>query len=174
MAKMGISVISSYRGAYNFEAVGLSRTLVADFLPGMTSRLSGIGLSGIQQKVLEMHARAYAEDFVALPVGGFYRYRRGGEQHGFEGTLVHTLQTAVATDSYATFRRYSEGLRKLPPINLRDLLEFNPKRAAGISVDEGASITEIRKRLVRPGTSRAALGPAAHDTLAIATNRSGA
>ena len=26
MSKMGISVISSYRGGYNFEAVGLSRT----------------------------------------------------------------------------------------------------------------------------------------------------
>ena len=33
MSKMGISVISSYRGAYNFEAVGLSRTLVAEYLP---------------------------------------------------------------------------------------------------------------------------------------------
>src|SRR6185503_17230521 len=88
MSKMGIAVISSYRGAYNFEAVGLSRTLVAEFFPGMTSRLSGLGLAGIQQKVLEMHRRAYAEDFVALPVGGFYRYRRGGEQHGFDGTLI--------------------------------------------------------------------------------------
>jgi glutamate synthase (NADPH) large chain len=173
MSKMGISVISSYRGAYNFEAVGLSRTLVADFLPGMTSRLSGIGLAGIQQKVLEMHARAYAEDFVALPVGGFYRYRRGGEQHGFEGTLVHTLQTAVANDSYATFRRYSEGLRKLPPISLRDLLDFNPKGPA-ISVDEVESITEIRKRLVTPGISLGALGPEAHETLSIAMNRIGA
>ncbi len=173
MSKMGISVISSYRGAYNFEAVGLSRTLVADFLPGMTSRLSGLGLAGIQQKVLEMHSRAYAEDFVALPVGGFYRYRRGGEQHGFEGTLVHTLQTAVANDSYATFRRYSEGLRKLPPINLRDLLEFNPK-SAGVSVDEVESITEIRKRLVAPGISLGALGPEAHETLSIAMNRIGA
>ncbi|HKF73717.1 MAG TPA: glutamate synthase-related protein, partial [Stellaceae bacterium] len=173
MSKMGISVISSYRGAYNFEAVGLSRTLVADFLPGMTSRLSGLGLAGIQQKVLEMHARAYDEDFVALPVGGFYRYRRGGEQHGFEGTLVHTLQTAVATDSYATFKRYTEALRKLPPINLRDLLDFKPK-GVGISVDEVESITEIRKRLVAPGISLGALGPEAHETLSIAMNRIGA
>ena len=173
MSKMGISVISSYRGAYNFEAVGLSRTLVADFLPGMTSRLSGLGLAGIQQKVLEIHRRAYAEDFVALPVGGFYRYRRGGEQHGFEGTLVHTLQTAVATDSYGTFKRYTEGLRKLPPINLRDLLDFKPK-GSGISVDEVESITEIRKRLVAPGISLGALGPEAHETLSIAMNRIGA
>ena len=50
MAKMGISVISSYRGGLNFEAVGLSRALVAEFFPGMTSRISGIGLIGIQRK----------------------------------------------------------------------------------------------------------------------------
>ena len=35
MSKMGIAVISSYRGGYNFEAVGLSRALVAEFFPGM-------------------------------------------------------------------------------------------------------------------------------------------
>ena len=34
MSKMGISVISSYRGGYNFEAIGLSRALVARILPG--------------------------------------------------------------------------------------------------------------------------------------------
>ncbi len=31
ISKMGISVISSYRGGYNFEALGLSRALVADY-----------------------------------------------------------------------------------------------------------------------------------------------
>jgi glutamate synthase (NADPH) large chain len=40
MSKMGISVISSYRGGYNFEAVGLSRALVADFFPGMPTKIS--------------------------------------------------------------------------------------------------------------------------------------
>ncbi len=39
MSKMGISVISSYRGGYNFEAIGLSRALVAEFFPGMQSRI---------------------------------------------------------------------------------------------------------------------------------------
>ena len=53
MSKMGISVISSYRGGYNFEAVGLSRSLVAEFFPGMPSRISGIGLPGIQLKALD-------------------------------------------------------------------------------------------------------------------------
>ena len=31
MSKMGISVISSYRGGCNFEAVGLSRAIVSDY-----------------------------------------------------------------------------------------------------------------------------------------------
>ena len=47
MSKMGISVISSYRGGCNFEAIGLSRSLVPEFFPGMPSRISGIGLRGI-------------------------------------------------------------------------------------------------------------------------------
>ena len=173
MSKMGIAVISSYRGAYNFEAVGLSRTLVAEFFPGMTSRISGIGLAGIQLKSLEAHRRGYDEDVVALPVGGFYRYRRGGEQHAFEANLIHVLQSAVGSNSYGTYRRYAEGLRKLPPIHLRDLLDFKPKLPP-ISVDEVESITEIRKRLVAPGISLGALGPEAHETLSIAMNRIGA
>src|SRR3546814_2746883 len=89
MSKMGIAVISSYRGGCNFEAVGLSRTLVDEYFMPMPSRLSGIGLMGIQEKVLELHARAWSEDFIALPVGGFYRYRRGGESHAWEAALIH-------------------------------------------------------------------------------------
>jgi len=173
MSKMGISVLSSYRGGYNFEAVGLSRALVAEFFPGMTSRISGIGLTGIQRKVIKLHGRAFSEDFQALNVGGFYRYRQNGETHAFEGSLIHTLQTAVATDSYHTFKKYSEAVRRQPPVNLRDLLDFRP-RGAGISIDEVESITEIRKRLVTPGISLGALSPEAHETLSIAMNRIGA
>jgi len=43
MSKMGISVLSSYRGGCNFETVGLSRTIVSDYFPGVVSKISGIG-----------------------------------------------------------------------------------------------------------------------------------
>ena len=76
MSKMGISVISSYRGGYNFEAIGLSRALVGEFFPGMPSRISGIGLPGIARKVLDQHALAWDADVVTLPVGGIYKLRR--------------------------------------------------------------------------------------------------
>ncbi len=174
MSKMGISVISSYRGGYNFEAIGLSRALVAEFFPGMPSRISGIGLSGIARRLLSLHRAAWNASFVALPVGGHYKLRRRGEAHAFEGNLIHLLQSAVATDSFQLYRRYVEGVRKLPPISVRDLLDFRRERCQPISVDQVESITEIRKRLVAPGISLGALSPEAHETLSIAMNRIGA
>ena len=174
MSKMGIAVISSYRGGYNFEAIGLSRALVAEFFPGMQSRISGIGLSGIARKVLQLHAKAWCADAVTLPVGGNYKLRRKGEAHAFDGGLIHLLQEAVATDSFQTYRRYTEAVRRLPPIALRDLLDFRTDGLKPIPVDEVESITEIRKRLLAPGISLGALGPEAHETLSIAMNRIGA
>jgi len=173
MSKMGISVLSSYRGGYNFEAVGLSRALVGEFFPDMPSRISGIGLPGIQTKVAAIHATAYREGVATLPVGGFYRYRRAGEMHAFEGRQIHLLQQAVATDSYGTFRRYTEAVYAMPPIHLRDLLAFDFKDDP-IPIDDVDSITELRKRLVSPGISLGALSPEAHETLTIAMNRIGA
>jgi len=173
LSKMGISVISSYRGGYCFEAIGLSRSLVAEFFPNMTSRISGIGLGGIQKKVLEQHTRAYDPEVVTLPVGGFYRYRRGGEAHQYDGRLIHVLQQSVATESYQTFRRYTKGLRELPPINLRDLLDFK-QVSHPILMDEVESTNAIRRRFVTPAMSLGALSPEAHGTLNIAMNRIGA
>ncbi|MBB4312782.1 glutamate synthase large subunit [Roseospira marina] len=173
MSKMGISVLSSYRGGHCFEAIGLSRSLVAEFFTSMTSRISGIGLSGIQRKVLEQHARAYDPSVVSLPVGGFYRYRRGGEPHQYDGRLIHVLQEAVATEGYQIFKRYTAGLRALPPINIRDLLDFKHV-AEAINVDEVENTNVIRRRFVTPAMSLGALSPEAHGTLNIAMNRIGA
>ncbi len=173
MSKMGISVISSYRGGYNFEAVGLSRSLVAEFFPGLPSRISGIGLHGIQRKVAAQHARGFRDDAIALPVGGIYRFRSGGEPHSWDGNAIHTLQRAVESDSYGTYKKYTEMLRALPPIHLRDLLDFRSVRQP-VPESDVESITEIRKRFVTPGMSLGALSPEAHETLNIAMNRVGA
>jgi glutamate synthase (NADPH/NADH) large chain len=173
MSKMGISVISSYRGGYNFEAVGLSRALAAEFFPGMPSRVSGIGLPGIEKKLIELHKTAYTTDTPSLSVGGLYRYRRGGETHAFEGNLIHMLQSAVANDAYSQYLRYSQALRDLPPIHLRDLLDFKLSDTP-VALETVESTTSIRKRFITPGMSLGALGPEAHETLAIAMNRIGA
>ncbi len=178
MSKMGIAVISSYRGGYNFEAVGLSRSLVNELFPGMPSKISGQGYASLQYSAIARHKAAWPEtygeqDVVHLPIGGFYRQRNGGEAHAFGAQLMHLLQTSVATDSYTSYLQFSRGVRDLPPVYLRDLLDFNWAEAP-LPIDSVEAITEIRKRFVTPGMSLGALSPEAHETLAIAMNRIGA
>ncbi|RHW17529.1 glutamate synthase large subunit [Sphingomonas gilva] len=173
MSKMGIAVISSYRGGYNFEAVGLSRALVNDLFPGMPAKISGEGYSSLHLSAELRHQAGWDMGVATLPIGGFYRQRHGGETHAYSAQLMHLLQTAVATDSYSSYLQFSRGVRDLPPVYLRDLLEFNFPRE-GVNIDQVEAITEIRKRFVTPGMSLGALSPEAHETLAIAMNRIGA
>jgi glutamate synthase (NADPH) large chain len=174
LSKMGIAVMSSYRGGYNFEAVGLSRALAAEFFPGMPSRISGIGLAGIERKAVEIHRRAWNPDAIILPVGGLYKARRSGETHAFEAKLIHQLQAACDSGDYGAYKRWSEGLDALPAVQLRDLLDLRTEGVKPIPLDEVESVNEIRKRFVTPGMSLGALSPEAHGTLNIAMNRIGA
>jgi glutamate synthase (NADPH/NADH) large chain len=173
MSKMGIAVVSSYRGGYNFEAVGLSRSLVADLFPGMPAKISGEGYASLHLNAKLRHDQAFDAGVATLPIGGFYRQRHGGETHAYSAQLMHLLQTAVATDSYSSYLQFSRGVADLPPVYLRDLLQFNFP-ADGVAIEQVEAITEIRKRFVTPGMSLGALSPEAHETLAIAMNRIGA
>ncbi|WP_170342499.1 glutamate synthase large subunit [Ruegeria arenilitoris] len=173
MAKMGISVISSYRGGLNFEAVGLSRAMVAEYFPGMTSRISGIGVTGIQSKAEGIHAKGWESDLDVLPIGGFYKARKSGETHAWEATSMHMMQMACNRASYELWKQYSAKMQANPPIHLRDLMDFKPL-GKPIPIEEVESITSIRKRFVTPGMSLGALSPEAHKTLNVAMNRIGA
>ncbi|WP_299970062.1 glutamate synthase large subunit [uncultured Roseobacter sp.] len=173
MAKMGISVISSYRGGLNFEAVGLSRAMCAEYFPGMTSRISGIGIWGIQRKAEEVHDRAWGGPQSVLPIGGFYKARKSGETHAWEATSMHLMQAACNRASYAMWQQYSKKMQSNPPIHLRDLLDIKPL-GKPVPLEEVESITSIRKRFVTPGMSLGALSPEAHKTLNVAMNRIGA
>ncbi|MDU8927992.1 glutamate synthase large subunit [Alisedimentitalea sp. MJ-SS2] len=173
MAKMGISVISSYRGGLNFEAVGLSRAMCAEFFPGMVSRISGIGVKGIQTKVMDIHAQGWGRGKDVLPVGGFYKSRKSGETHAWGAQTMHMMQAACDRASYSLWKQYSKAMQSNPPIHLRDLLAIKPI-GAPVPIEEVESITAIRKRFVTPGMSLGALSPEAHKTLNVAMNRIGA
>ncbi len=170
MSKMGISVISSYRGGCNFEAVGLSRAIVSDYFPGMSSRISGIGVIGIEKKIKELHVKFNSKNIFTLPIGGLYRYRKSGEDHQYQGKLIHLLQSAVGNGSYEQYKRYSAGIHNLPPINIRDLLEFKKSRDK-INIDEVEPIENILKRFGSGSMSHGALSAEAHETLATGMNR---
>ncbi|WP_298437522.1 glutamate synthase large subunit [uncultured Jannaschia sp.] len=173
MAKMGISVISSYRGGLNFEAVGLSRAMVAEYFPGMLSRISGIGTTGLQRKAEQVHAQGWQGTSNVLPIGGFYKARRSGEKHAWEAQTMHMLQAACDRGSFELWKQFSAAMQANPPIHLRDLLAIKPM-GKSIPIEEVESITSIRKRFVTPGMSLGALSPEAHKLLNVAMNRIGA
>ncbi len=173
ISKMGISVISSYRGGNNFEALGLSRALVGEYFPGMASRISGIGLSGLEAKLLEAHASAYDSAVVNLPIGGLYRVRASGERHAYTADMIHMLQEAVGRGDYELYKKYAKLVNNEKPIQIRDLLDIIPTGKT-IAIERVQSVNEIRRRFCTPGMSLGALSPEAHGTLNIAMNRIGA
>ena len=169
MSKMGISVLSSYRGGCNFETVGLSRTIVDEYFPGVTSKISGIGLTGIEKKIRNIHKDAFKTSSNILPIGGIYRYRKNGEKHQYQGKLIHLLQSAVASGSYDTYKKYTKGIYDLPPISLRDLVDF--KKKTSVDISEVEPIENILTRFGSGSMSHGALSKEAHETLAVAMNR---
>ena len=175
MSKMGISIVSSYRGGYNFEAVGLSRSLCAEYFPGLLTRISGIGHAGIQNKVLALHARAFGDDNPPLhdrrplPLSpGRRAARAGGRTRSIScSTRSRPIPTPPtrSTPRWCTQQRADGAARPG---------RFRSAAARRCRSTRSKSITEIRKRFVTPGMSLGALGPEAHETLTIAMNRIGA
>ena len=99
-----------------------------------------------------------------------YRYRKSGEDHQYQGKLIHLLQSAVGSGSYEQYKKYSAGIHSLPPINIRDLLEFKKQRKP-ININEVEPIEEILKRFGSGSMSHGALSAEAHETLAMGMNR---
>ena len=172
MSKMGISVLSSYRGGCNFETVGLSRSIVSDYFPGVVSKISGIGLIGIEKKLRNIHKDAFLGIDTVLPIGGIYRYRKNGETHQYQGKLIHLLQSAVTANSFEVYKKYAEGIYNFPPINLRDLIDFRKRYLnPPIDISKVEPVENILKRFGSGSMSHGALSKEAHETLAIGMNR---
>jgi len=170
LSKSGVSVISAYRGGCLFEALGLSRVLVDEYFPGMTSRISGIGLAGIEANVRAVHGEAWRSDEPHLDVGGFYKLRATGEKHAVDAPMIEALQKATRENDPVAWRAYLDVLASRPAMQLRDLLEFEPKDKP-IGLDQVESTSSIYRRFLTPGMSLGALSPEAHGVLNVAMNR---
>jgi len=173
LARKGISVISAYRGGCEFEVLGLSRALTAEFFPGAPSRISGIGLAGLEQASLRRHTAAWTEATPSPSIGGFFRIRAGGEAHAHEARTIHLLQDACNRGDYKRFKQYSEAVRDQPDLAPRDLLDWR-EGLTPVPLHEVESVSDIRKRFLTPGMSLGALSPEAHGVLNVAMNRIGA
>jgi len=183
MSKMGISVVSSYRGAQIFEAIGLSKHLVQECFTGTTSPIGGIGYAEIAAESLTRHDLAYAG---AVPVEagkledpGYYRLRRGGELHAVSPPVIQSFHTFVGikgadkAGKAEDYKKYVDAVLANRPHSLRNLLAFTPLPGGPVPISEVEPIEEIRRRFTTAGMSLGALSPEAHETLAIAMNRIG-
>ncbi len=176
MAKMGISTIQSYRGAQIFEAVGLHSDVVDKYFTWTPSRVQGADLHAIGVELLRRHERAFPGREGADPtldVGGDYQWRREGEQHLFNPETIHTLQKAVRTGDYTTYKKYAALVNDQDKkhFTLRGLLEFTG--ATPIPLEEVEPVESIMKRFKTGAMSYGSISQEAHEALAIAMNRIG-
>ena len=171
MSKMGISSISSYRGAQLFEIVGLNEEVVERCFTGTTSRIQGTNFADLlsDQKKL---ANAAWEPRESIGQGGLYKYVHGGEYHCYNPDVIATLQAAVRSGDYERYEQYARLVNDRPVATLRDLMHVKPA-GAPVPLDEVESIEEILPRFDSAGMSLGALSPEAHEALAIAMNRIG-
>ncbi|MCB1279028.1 glutamate synthase large subunit [Prosthecobacter sp.] len=175
-SKIGISTMQSYRGAQIFEAVGLSQSVVDKYFTWTATRVEGSDIKVIAEEAIQRHMRGFPDrdsQVHALDVGGDYQWRKEGEAHLFNPLTIHTLQKAVRTGNYDTFKQYSTLVNTQVKqfYTLRGLLEF--KSRTPVPIEEVESIEAIMKRFKTGAMSYGSISKEAHESLAIAMNRIG-
>ena len=175
MNKIGISTLNSYRGSQMFEALGLKTNFINKYFQNTPSRIEGVGLYVIEKEISERIKYAFKSesDFSSLKTGGDYRWRRDGESHMFNPATISKLQNSVRTESYSSYKEYSDIVNKQEDqfMTIRGLLkfvDFNP-----IPIEEVEPWTEIVKRFKTGAMSYGSISKEAHENLAIAMNRIG-
>ncbi len=175
-SKIGISTIQSYRGAQIFECVGLNQAVVDKYFTGTATRIEGADMEVITRELLMRHDHAFPDRQVnghTLEAGGDYQWRKEGEAHLFSPQVIHSLQKAVRTGSYDTYKQYARLVNEQMKqhYTLRGLLDF--KKRASIPIEEVESVEDIIKRFKTGAMSYGSISKESHEALAIAMNRIG-
>jgi glutamate synthase (NADPH/NADH) large chain len=171
MSKMGISAISSYRGAQLFEAVGLNREVVDLCFHGTTCRIQGTRFHDIEADQKLLAAEAW-NPRKPIQQGGLLKFVHGGEYHAYNPDVVQQLHRAVQGGDYAEYLKYAELVNGRAPTVLRDLLKLKTSKRP-IPIEEVEPVDAIVKRFDSAAMSLGALSPEAHEALATAMNRLG-
>jgi glutamate synthase (NADPH) large chain len=180
MSKMGISTVGSYTGAQAFEAIGLDKEVVDEYLTGTVSQIGGVGLDVIAGEVKQRHRRAYPENPTErvhrrLEVGGEYAYRREGELHLFTPETVFLLQHSTRTGRYEIFRQYSDEVDQISREGgtLRGLFELKTGLRPAVPLEDVEPVESICTRFNTGAMSYGSISAEAHETMAIAMNSIG-
>lgn len=172
MSKMGISSVSSYRGAQLFEIVGLHRSVVDRCFKGTVSRIQGTDFDDLNDDQRQL-AEAAWEPRQPVGQGGLLKYVHGGEYHCFNPDVIATLQAAVRSGDFDRYLQYAALVNERPVATLRDLMKTKPI-GPPVPLEDVEPIEKILPRFDSAGMSLGALSPEAHEALAIAMNRIGA
>ncbi|MCD8119782.1 MAG: glutamate synthase large subunit [Lachnospiraceae bacterium] len=176
-SKMGISTIQSYQGSQIFEAIGLDKDVIDKYFSNTVSRIGGIGIKRIEEKVDELHTAAFdplglAVD-LTLESGGAHKSRSGKERHLYNPKTIHLLQESTKRGDYGLFKEYTKAVtEELGATTLRSIMDFNYPEE-GIPIEEVESVDEIVKRFKTGAMSYGSISQEAHETLAIAMNMLG-
>lgn len=173
-SKMGISTIQSYQGSKNFEAIGLSLTVIDKFFTHTVSRIGGIDIIDIQNQVEELHKKAFdplgLETDMTLDSIGSHKVRSGKEEHLYNPQTIHLLQLATRNHDYNMFKQYTKMITDSElPANIRSMFDFNWADKP-IPIDEVESVDCIVRRFKTGAMSYGSISEEAHECMAIAMN----
>ena len=188
MSKMGVSVVDSYRGAYQFDILGLSQRVVDRCFPGTPAPLGGIDFAEIERGVrASWQAKATPQPETAaraadLPDYGWVKFRKSddAEPHAWAPGNVKALQSVVGSarnvplpeDPAKAFQIFTTAVSSHDPMVLRDLLEIRPA-GLEIAADRVERPESLVKRFIASAMSLGSLSPEAHSTITIAMNMLG-
>ena len=140
-------------------------------------KLKVLGLEEIQSETENKHELAFGDSPLLrndLDVGGDLSFRLRGEEHVWTPETIGTLQHAVRSADYKTFKKYTKKIndQSVKLKNLRGLFKFKESNKS-INIDEVEPVSEIVKRFATGAMSLGSISTEAHTTLAIAMNRLG-
>ncbi len=171
LAKLGICTLRSYVGAQTFETLGLKAEIVSTCFPGMATHVQTLGFDELEEdlRAWEVLAAEGGEP----PQRGLFRYRRDGVKRHFDPPLLKNLRKTIVARDEAAFFALSDLLEERETIALRDLVE---PVAIGepVALDEVESEDAIAARFVTAAMSLGALGPEAHEAVALGAKLAGA
>lgn len=173
-SRMGISTLRSYYGAQIFEAVGLGKSLVDKYFTNTISRIGGIEIEELMHETLMRFKQGYPTNkniSRVLSIGGHYHARSDGEKHLLSSDAIFTLQLAVRTGNYQTYKEYAAIIndQSRERVTLRSLFKF--KSGKSIPIEEVEPVEAITPRFVTAAMSYGSISKMAHESIAIALNR---
>lgn len=170
-AKMGVSTISSYRGAQLCDIIGLSQEVVNRCFSQSSSTLNLLDFTDLDS-LARTHFDNAHNPYSAPRHGGLLKYLPAGEYHDFNPDVVMTLLEAAKKGERQLYQQFSSLLQNRPLSTVRDLLDFKSPKPP-LALTEVEPIATIYPRFETAAMSLGALSPEAHEALAVAMNTLG-